>query len=54
MRKKTKIYYIIGVVNDRVSNVYGHHGLGCIYIFNDFPRLKQSKRHSKTPVIYKK
>ena len=45
-----KIYYIIGVVNDLVIGIYDYSLFGGVYILDDFPRLKQSKRQSKSPL----
>lgn len=42
-----KIGYIIGLQNDRILSIYGHYGLGCIYIFNDFSRLKKDQKNAK-------
>ena len=41
MNKKTRIYYIIGVLNDRISNVYGYQFISIDDIFDDITRLKK-------------
>ena len=43
MNKKTKIYYIIGVLNDRIYDVYDYQFISRNDIFNDITRLKLQK-----------
>ena len=47
MNKKTRIYYIIGVLNDRVSNVHDYHIISHNDIFNDITGLKMQKSLQK-------